>query len=277
LAQDASLGPSRGSGHGLGHGMPSTHGRARMAFAPLVLATIGLVWTSVGFRHAARLFVLVGVRTPARPSASCGPRSRIAADAAREKRIFYNYLTQDYALSDEDVPLPWDEGFAALEDFLPWSDGDRRAMALVEARIPNWRTAFLMPSSEAGVRRRWRVIFEAAGGDERGMAALEKNIGILAVSERITRAAAAALTRGLGREEAAEVVRKNPGVLAIKASSLQGGGLARTVFVANIVDFFAGPGVALVSLVQLVLVVGIGKALLDVVLIRSGVGSVLPL
>lgn len=72
-------------------------------------------------------------------------------------------------------------------------------------------------------------------------------------------------------------MRKNPGVLAIKASSLQGGGLARTVFVANIVDFFAGPGVALVSLVQLVLVVGIGKALLDVVLIRSGVGSVLPL
>lgn len=190
---------------------------------------------------------------------------------------YFSPLTNQYEMRHRGAPMPWDEGPPSFEDFLPWSEADKAAMALVEEKLPNWRSAFLMPASEVGVRRRFRLLVRAAGGEEGGLLALRRNVGILCIREEIVEAARTALVRGLGADEAAVVVRQNPGVLAIKASSLEGDALARTVFVAKIIDFLTTTGAPLVTGVQLFFAVSVAKALFDVVTLPNGLSRALPL
>lgn len=208
------------------------------------------------------------------------PIRRISARASKEStskgEAFYNYLTQSWEFRAQGMPIPWAEAATSLTDFLPWSDADRRALAILEEKVPRWRDGVMMPNSEAGVRRRFRIITEVVGGEEAGLSALERNIGVLCVGEQVSKAASKALVTGLGPAKAAEVVQKNPGVLAIRASSLQGDGLTRTVLFANVIDFFVGPGRLAVNFLQLLVVVSLSKAVFDVVFLPNGLIRALP-
>lgn len=227
----------------------------------------------------------VGFAVGGRPRPRASPRAarpgivRRAAEGSaggsatgKKGEVVWNYLTNNYDYAQEGAPMPWEDGPGSWTDFLPWSDADREALQLLERGVPNWRRAYLTPSDEAGVRRRFRAIADAAGGEAAGLQALERNIGVMCVSERVTRAASAALVAGLGAEAAADVVRKNPGVLAIRASDLRGDGLQRTAAVANVIDFLVGPGKVLVTLVQFLLAISFGKAFFDVIFLPNGIG-----
>jgi len=191
-----------------------------------------------------------------------GPSGRFGDD----RKVEYNYLTQDYELKREgDKEIFGEEVGFSFGDLMPLSDAEQEVLRMVNKRLPNWRKAFLMPSNENGIRRRWRAMVDVCGGEGLALGALDRNVGILCISEQVTRAASKALIDNLGPDKAAEVVRKNPGILAIKASSLQGDGLARTVFVADIIDFFCGPiGAPLAKFVQVFFVVALLKAGFDV-------------
>jgi len=194
-----------------------------------------------------------------------GRSSRRATAPGRfgdDRKVEFNYLTQDYELKREgDKEIFGEEVGFSFGDLLPLSDAEQEVLRMVNKRLPNWRKAFMMPSNENGIRRRWRAMVDVCGGEGPALGALDRNVGILCISEQVTRAASKALIDNLGPDKAAEVVRKNPGILAIKASSLQGDGLSRTVFVADIIDFFCGPiGAPLAKFVQVFFVVALLKA-----------------
>mmetsp|Transcript_31202 Transcript_31202/g.65238 ORF Transcript_31202/g.65238 Transcript_31202/m.65238 type:complete len:101 (+) Transcript_31202:1-303(+) len=98
----------------------------------------------------------------------------------------------------------------------------------------------------------------------------------MCVGERVTQAAAEALRKGLGEEGAGEVVRKNPGVLAIKASSLQGAGLARTKVAADIIDFFLGPGAFILEALKLLAIASVVKITYDLFFLPNGLIRAVP-
>lgn len=204
-------------------------------------------------------------------------RVRCSAEADKPKgKAFYNYLTNQWDYALEGTPMPWEEARISFSDFFPWSEADNKALAILQEKVPQWRQGFLMPSDEAGVRRRFRILAEAAGGEAEGLAALTRNVGIMCVGERVTRAAAEALVTELGAQAAADVVRKNPGVLGIRASSLQGDGLQRTIAFANVLDFFLGPGKIFVSAFQLFAVAAGAKIIYDVIFLPNGLIRALP-
>jgi len=178
-------------------------------------------------------------------------------------KAFFNYFTNNWDSAPENSPMPWESSGFTWRDLLPWSVGETKALELVNKLLPNWRKAFLTPNDEAGVLRRFRVLAEATGGEEAALAAMQRNIGVICVSEAVAQRASEALVRSLGRSKAAEVVRKNPGVLAIKASSLQGDKLASTVAVAEAIDFFCGPGKILLDFGRLALLVIAAKLAKD--------------
>eukprot|EP00435_Cladocopium_sp_Y103_P071296 s22_g37.t1 len=198
--------------------------------------------------------------------ASTASRAKVAA----QKQAFYDYLANDWAISTGE--MPWASSGFAFADLLPASALEVEAIQVLEEKVPGWRKGFLTPDDEVGVRRRFRALAEAAGGEDRlaGLAALRRNVGILCVGERVMQAASQALKRGLGDEKAQEVVRKNPGVLAIRASSLQGFGLQRTVVAANIIDFFCGPGAFILELLKLLAVASVFKIVFDVLFLPNG-------
>lgn len=200
---------------------------------------------------------------------SLRPLARVTLQSSKGK-AYFNYLANDWDYKPEGAPLPWETAGMSIADLLPPSDAERQAVAYLEEKVPKWREGFLTPDDEVGVRRRFRILAEVAGGDEPGLAALRRNLGVMCIGEEVSRAAAEALVVSLGRDGAADVVRKNPGVLAIKASSLTGDGLARTVAVANIIDFFLGPGKIFVEFVKLLASASVVKIIIDFIFIQSG-------
>jgi len=200
------------------------------------------------------------------------PTTRIKV--AAQKQAFYDYLANDWSVSSGE--LPWASSGFSFADLLPASSIEAQAIQVLEDKVPNWRNGFLTPDNELGVRRRFRVLAEAAGGEEAGLEALRRNVGILCVGERVMQAASQALQKGLGVEKAHEVVRKNPGVLAIRASSLEGFGLQRTVVAANIIDFFCGPAGFILELFKLLAVASVFKIVYDVLFLPNGLIRAVP-
>ncbi|OLP83670.1 putative protein phosphatase 2C 10 [Symbiodinium microadriaticum] len=217
---------------------------------------------------AAFLALPVLLLNPLSFASSCRGRS-LARRAKGEGKAFYDYIANDWSFS-RDGSRPWDDLDFSVADLLPLSEAEVQALEILESKVPNWRKGFLTPDDERGVRRRFRILARAAGGEQQGLAALERNVGIMCVGERVTQAAAEALRKGLGEEGAGEVVRKNPGVLAIKASSLQGAGLARTKVAADIIDFFLGPGAFILEALKLLAIASVVKITYDLFFLPNG-------
>lgn len=208
-------------------------------------------------------------------TASRGATQRRAAQEEMEVESYYNYLTQQYDWKPKGGATMWEADASGFDfaDLLPWSAVESEALAWYEEEAPEWRNGFLTPNTEDEIRRRFRVLAEAAGSEEAGLVAFKKNQGIICINERITKAALAALLANLGKEKTAEVVMKNPGILAIRATGLQGASLQVTVLFAEVINFVTGPGKYLVIAFQLAFAISIGKALFDVVNLAIGRSS----
>lgn len=238
-----------------------------MAVTVVTFAASGLV-AFVG-RSRPRDVSLIGRR----------PQSaHLATLAERKPTEFYNYLSQtwDYDQGQAESPLPHWQGF--LDKFTPWSQAEKEMIAQIEKRFPAWRSAYLLPKDEAGLRTRFRILADAVGGEVEALRALDRNPAVLCIGEVQARRATAALRKGLGPEKAAEVVRKNPGVLAIKAASLEDpAGLARTAFAADVINVLAGGlGNVVFSAIGLFFAVSLGKASFDVVFLPAGLIRAVP-
>jgi len=251
--------------------LATRHSKAMTSQAWLSVAAVAVVAAIAIGSVSCNGFVMPGVDEGRTRHCGCSGRSdaRIIVSAEGDAQVkpktksFYNYFTNNWDSAPENAPMPWEDTGFTWRDLLPWSDCEVRALELVNKLLPNWREAFLTPKDEAGVVRRFRVLAEATGGEEAALAAMQRNIGVICVSEAVAQRAMEALVRNLGRNEAADVVRKNPGVLAIRASSLEGDGLASTVAVANAIDFFCGPGKILLDLGRLALLVIAAKLAKD--------------
>ncbi|CAE8651263.1 unnamed protein product [Polarella glacialis] len=179
----------------------------------------------------------------------------------------YNYFAQDYALVSRRVEKVVDVG-QWLSELLPWSAAEEEARQLLTQARPTWRTGGMFgPSDDVGLRRRFRAICAAAGGDEAGLVVLRKNLAVLYFGEGQIREAGDVLVRVMGRERALEVIRKNPGVLTIAPDSLEGS-IPAISLVAEVMDVAfknADASRALAGSVGLLVAVGLGKAMIDVV------------
>ncbi|CAE8632324.1 unnamed protein product, partial [Polarella glacialis] len=100
-----------------------------------------------------------------------------------------------------------------------------------------------------------------------GLVVLRKNLAVLYFGEGQIREAGDVLVRVMGRERALEVIRKNPGVLTIAPDSLEGS-IPAISLVAEVMDVAfknADASRALAGSVGLLVAVGLGKAMIDVV------------
>mmetsp|Transcript_130696 Transcript_130696/g.406401 ORF Transcript_130696/g.406401 Transcript_130696/m.406401 type:complete len:274 (-) Transcript_130696:157-978(-) len=206
----------------------------------------------------------------ARHHDSGGVRTSVGVAAkAEEGEVAYDYLVQEYYLkSKAEVGGP--DLLTQLSELLPWSSAEREALALQEETSPRWRQSPLGPRDEADLRRRFRAVAAAAGGEAAALSAIRRNPAVLLFGEGTVRRAGLVLAEGLGAERAREVIQKNPGVLTIDASNLRGNLLAVSV-VADAVDVVvrnSGAARALLGFVQLGVAVSLGKALFDVFRLR---------
>jgi len=157
-----------------------------------------------------------------------------------------------------------------LSELLPWSDGEQEALKLISAQDPNWRTSPFGPSDEPGLRRNFRAVVAASGGEDAALSALRRNPAIMLFGERQVRRAGEVLTEALGRGRATEVILKNPGVLTIDPESLRDN-IGAVAFFAEVIDVIvrnAEVARAAFTVVQLGVLLALGKALVDIVRLR---------
>ena len=107
------------------------------------------------------------------------------------------------------------------EDKSGWSEAERRALSFLEEKQPKWRRSYLGPKTEGQVRETFQAISSAAGGEEQGLKAIEKNLALMVFLPEQIQASADTLREELGQEEATEIIRKNPGVLTIPPESIK--------------------------------------------------------
>lgn len=79
-------------------------------------------------------------------------RARVARPA--QKQAFYDYLANDWSLSDG--RRPWESLGFSMQDLLPFSEAEERAVRLLDGKVPKWRQGFLTPDDAQGLRRRFR-------------------------------------------------------------------------------------------------------------------------
>mmetsp|Transcript_171405 Transcript_171405/g.416794 ORF Transcript_171405/g.416794 Transcript_171405/m.416794 type:complete len:278 (+) Transcript_171405:33-866(+) len=207
-----------------------------------------------------------------------GRRSAVG-QAAKEadQELVYNYFSQQYALKPKAKAV---DLLTQLSELLPWTEAEREALAFQDERQPNWRESPMAPADETDVRRRFRAIVAGAGSEAAALNALRRNPAVLLFGAGQLRRAGEVLTDGLGSERAAEVIRKNPGVLTIAPSNLKDS-LPAVSAAAEVIDVLVQNGEVArtaFSLVQLGVAVSIGKALFDVVRFRlvDAAGTALP-
>eukprot|EP00929_Paragymnodinium_shiwhaense_P099894 TRINITY_DN61803_c0_g1_i1.p1 TRINITY_DN61803_c0_g1~~TRINITY_DN61803_c0_g1_i1.p1 ORF type:complete len:244 (-),score=38.82 TRINITY_DN61803_c0_g1_i1:186-917(-) len=220
-------------------------------FLILVAASASSLWCFIGQRGG---------------TAAASPRAARYAEAKQE--VVYNYFAQDYALVTR-KERPFDLG-EFLTELLPLSPGEVKARDLLDELLPGWQTKIVGPDNEQELRRRFRAISVAAGGDDFALSAMRKNVAIMYFSDIQLKAATAVLVDELGKEEAAAVIRKNPGALTIDPQSMKDN-VASITFTANIVDAAvknSDVSRTLVSGVGLFFAVSLSKALFDVINLR---------
>mmetsp|Transcript_148160 Transcript_148160/g.369388 ORF Transcript_148160/g.369388 Transcript_148160/m.369388 type:complete len:236 (-) Transcript_148160:178-885(-) len=188
----------------------------------------------------------------------------LRAESEQEPEVVYNYFSQEYALKPKAEKL---DIFSLLSDILPWSDSERQALSIVEEDNPAWRDSPFGPSDDVGLRRNFRAIVGAAGGEALALQALRRNRAIILFGERQTRMAGEVLVQELGRQKATEVILKNPGVLTIDPDGLKDN-IVSVAAMAEVIDVVVtnGESAKLAAFVfQLAFAASIGKALFDVV------------
>lgn len=202
-------------------------------------------------------------------------RVRASADSGGAKQeMVFNVFTQDWQLVIRDVPQGprLDE---MLSEFLPWSAAEKEALALFDEKLPDWRTSMYGPDDDAGFRRRFRIIAAVAGGEAAALDAFAKNTAVVYFGDIQIRKAGEILQQNLGRERAFEIIKKNPGVLTIDADSLRDN-LGAVEAMANVIGILVQYGAASRAVATTfggLFVVAIGKALFDVVMLRTGLGT----
>lgn len=185
------------------------------------------------------------------------------------KEIVYNYFSQDYALITR-KEKPFDPG-QWLSELLPWSAGELKARDAIDEVLPKWRDLEVGPRTEEALRRRFRALTAATGGEEAALAAMKKNIAVMYFAEGQIQSAGEVLQRKLGKERASEVIQKNPGALTIDPKNLESNiaavclaADAVNVIVSNAeVSRFAAGGIGLFF------AIGLGKATFDVIALRA--------
>eukprot|EP00435_Cladocopium_sp_Y103_P075445 s26_g57.t3 len=118
------------------------------------------------------------------------------------EEIVYNYFSQDYALITR-KEKPFDPG-QWLSELLPWSAGELKARDAIDEVLPKWRNLEVGPRTEEALRRRFRALTVAAGGEEAALAAMKKNIAVMYFAEGQIQSAGEVLQRKLGKERASE-------------------------------------------------------------------------
>jgi len=118
-----------------------------------------------------------------------------------------------------------------------WSETERKALQLLEDKQPAWRRSYLGPKTEEDVQETFRAIAAAAGGEEEGLKAIERNLALMVFLPKQIESSAEALSKELGKEVALDVIRKNPGVLTIPPDKLKENA-GSLVPLANVVGFF---------------------------------------
>eukprot|EP00439_Symbiodinium_sp_Y106_P066732 s1008_g10.t3 len=200
-------------------------------------------------------------------------RSRSSRPVARrssdKQEIVYNYFAQDYALVTRKEET-FDVG-QWLSELLPWSDGELRARDVLSEILPKWRSIDVGPQTDIALRRRFRALTAATGGEEPALAAMRRNIAILYFGEGQIQRAGDVLQRLLGKERAAQVIQKNPGVLTIDPRNLENN-ISAVCVAADVIDVLVQNGqVARLTAgaVGIFFAVGIAKALGDVIYLRT--------
>ncbi|CAE7822720.1 unnamed protein product [Symbiodinium microadriaticum] len=118
-----------------------------------------------------------------------------------------------------------------------WSETERKALELLEEKQPAWRRSYLGPKTEEDVQETFRAIAAAAGGEEQGLKAVERNLALMVFLPKQIAASAEALSAELGPDVAKDVIRKNPGVLTVPPASIKEN-VGAIVPLANVVGFF---------------------------------------
>ncbi|CAE7267628.1 CCA1, partial [Symbiodinium sp. CCMP2592] len=200
-------------------------------------------------------------------------RSRSSRPVARrssdKQEIVYNYFAQDYALVTRKEET-FDVG-QWLSELLPWSDGELRARDVLSEILPKWRSIDVGPQTDIALRRRFRALTAATGGEEPALAAMRRNIAILYFGEGQIQRAGEVLQRLLGKERAAQVIQKNPGVLTIDPRNLENN-ISAVCVAADVIDVLVQNGqVARLTAgaVGIFFALGIAKALGDVIYLRT--------
>ncbi|CAE7425169.1 unnamed protein product [Symbiodinium natans] len=119
-----------------------------------------------------------------------------------------------------------------------WSEAERKALELLEEKQPAWRRSYLGPKTEEDVQETFRAIASAAGGEEQGLNAIERNLALMVFLPKQIAASSEALSAELGPDVALDVIRKNPGVLTVPPASIKEN-VGAIVPIANVVGFFA--------------------------------------
>ncbi|CAE6923272.1 unnamed protein product [Symbiodinium sp. CCMP2592] len=118
-----------------------------------------------------------------------------------------------------------------------WSETERKALELLEEKQPAWRRSYLGPKTEEDVQETFRAIAAAAGGEEQGLKAVERNLALMVFLPKQIAASAEALSAELGPDVAKDVISKNPGVLTVPPASIKEN-VGAIVPLANVVGFF---------------------------------------
>ncbi|CAE7637233.1 CCA1, partial [Symbiodinium pilosum] len=192
----------------------------------------------------------------------------LRAASGEKQEIVYNYFAQDYALVTRKEKT-FDVG-QWLSELLPWSDGEQRAREVLSELLPKWRSIDVGPQTDIALRRRFRALAAATGGEETALAAMRRNIAVLYFGEGQIQQAGEVLRKMLGKERAAEVIRKNPGVLTIAPRNLENN-IGSVCLAADVIDVLVQNGEVsrlVAGAFGLFFVVGIAKALGDVVYLR---------
>lgn len=201
--------------------------------------------------------------------ARCARYAESKQSSSTEKQeIVYNYFSQDYALVTRKEksfdPGQW------LSELLPWSAGELKARDALDEVLPQWRSLELGPQTEQQLRRRFRALTTAAGGEEAALTAMRKNIAVMYFGEGQIQRAGEVLQRSLGKERAMEVIQKNPGVLTITPRNLENniGYVCLAADVVNVVASNAEASRTAAGAFGLLFLGGLGKAVFDVFALR---------
>ena len=154
------------------------------------------------------------------------------------------------------------------EDKSGWSEAEREALAFLESKQPKWRRSYLGPKTEGQVRETFQAISSAAGGEQEGLRAIQKNLALMVFLPEQIQASAKALTQELGALQAQEVISQNPGVLTIPEESIKQN-VKAIVPLSGVVGFFSDN-----PLLSQVLFTILGLALIYAVIV---VGVIQPL